>query len=56
MTLTEDYIKQVEDAAKAYDAAADLHDRVVLGARFDSLTDCLSEGQAKQVARRLMRI
>ena len=56
MTLTEDYIKQVENAAKAYDAATDIHERVVLGARFDSLTDCLSEGQAQQVARRLMRM
>lgn len=56
MNLTEDYMKQVEDAAKAYNAAKDIHERATLGARFDALTDCLSEGQTKQVVRRLMKL
>lgn len=56
MTLTEDFIKKVMDAAKAYDKATDIHERTSLGIRFDALIDELSEGQLKQVAKRLIRL
>lgn len=56
MNLTPEYIKQVADAAKAYDNAKDAQERVALGARLDALADNLSEGQTKQVARMLMRM
>jgi predicted ABC-type transport system involved in lysophospholipase L1 biosynthesis ATPase subunit len=50
MNLTREYIRRVADAARAYDNAKDANERVALGARLDALTDCLSDGQTRQVA------
>ena len=56
MNLTEEYIKRVETAAKAYNAENDMDKRAELGRQFDELCDPLSEGQARQVCKRLMRL
>lgn len=56
MNLSGDYMKRVEDTARAYDKATDIQERARLGARLDELTDGLSEGQTRQVISRLLRL
>ena len=55
MNLTEEYLQSVETAAKAYDAEHDPARRAELGRQFDDLTAPLSDGQIKQVVKRLQR-
>ena len=56
MNITEDYLKRVEAAAKAYDAEKNMEKKHELGRQFDELTSTLSDGQIKQVVNRLNRI
>lgn len=53
MVLTEELLNEIAVAAKEYDNEGDMAKRHALGARIDELTKDLSDGQLRQVVKRL---